>query len=311
MIQIIHLGVDGKPINTISNTEVAMFNTCQRSHYYRFRLDIEPRWELLSRALKRGIIGHEALEQYYLVLKNSGTTEQALEAAMAVIQKAVIEEVARESTDTKALDDLKHLKGLLLMYPGVYRKEPFDVLEVETVHKVKVNETTEYGLRLDLLVQFTKGQYFGDLALIDHKFLFNFKTPAELAMDAQLVKYGQTLRSKGFKVTKGYFNQVRTRSLKDPKPTDLFRRVMVQPTFKETERIWAEQALTAEKIAALKALPREVHSDAVTRNLNPLVCRSCMFQMLCKAEMDDQPIKNMLVAHYQKNTYGYSDLAEE
>jgi hypothetical protein len=299
-------------MHTISNTEVAMFNTCQRSHYYRFRLDIEPRWELLSRALKRGIIGHEALEAYYTVLKNGGSTREAQEAAIEVIHQKVKDEILRDSLDTKPLDDLKQLKGLLMMYPGVYKTEPFEVIEVEAVHKVKVNETTEYGLRLDLLVQFTKGEYFGDLALIDHKFIYNFKTPAELAMDAQLVKYGQTLRSKGFKVTKGYFNQVRTRQLKDPAPTDLFRRVMVQPTHRETERIWAEQAIVAERIATLKAMPREDHSDAVSRNLNPLVCRSCLFQMLCKAEMGGDPIKNMLVAHYQRNTYGYStSLGEE
>jgi hypothetical protein len=206
---------------------------------------------------------------------------------------------------------LKNLKGLLLMYPGVYKSEPFEVLEVETVHKVKVNESTEYGLRLDLLVKFTKGEFFGDLALIDHKFIFNFKTNAELAMDAQLVKYGQTLRSKGFKVTKGYFNQIRTRQMKDPGPTDLFRRVLVRPTHKETERVWAEQAITAEKIAVLKSMPIEDHSDAVTRNLNPMICRSCFFQMLCKAELGGESTKNMLVAHYQKNTYGYSDLTEE
>lgn len=298
-------------MNVISNTEVAMFNTCQRSHYYRFRLNVEPRWELLSRALKRGIIGHEALEAYYTVLKNGEPVDQALEAAMAVIQKAVIDEVARDSIDTKPLDDLKHLKGLLLMYPGVYRQEPFEVLEVETVHKVQVNDTAEYGLRLDLLIKFTKGEYFGDLALMDHKFIFNFKSNAELAMDAQLVKYGATLRSKGFKVTKGYFNQIRTRSMKAPAPTDLFRRVLVRPTFRETERIWAEQAITAERIATLKAMPRELHSDAVTRNLNPMICRSCLFQQLCKAELDEQPIEKILVTDYQKNTYGYSDLVEE
>jgi len=298
-------------MNVISNTEVAMFNTCQRSHYYRFRLNVEPRWELLSRALKRGIIGHEALEAYYTVLKDGFSVGNALEAAMAVIQKAVIDEVARDSIDTKPLDDLKHLKGLLMMYPSVYRAEPFEVLEVETVHKVKVNDTTEYGLRLDLLIKFIKGEYFGDLALMDHKFIFNFKSNAELAMDAQLVKYGATLRSKGFKVTKGYFNQIRTRSMKDPGPTDLFRRVLVRPTFKETERIWAEQAITAERIAVLKSMSREDHSDAVTRNLNPLVCRSCLFQQLCKAELDEQPIEKILVTDYQKNTYGYSDLVEE
>ncbi len=298
-------------ILTVSNTEVAMFNTCQRSHYYRFRLDVEPRWPNLNRALKRGIVGHEALEAYYIVKMNGGTNEEALEAAFKVINKAVTRQIELDPYDSKAIDDLKQLKGLLMLYPGVYREEPFNVLEVETVHKVPVNETTQYGLRLDLLIELTSGQYKGDFALFDHKFLYNFKTPAELAMDAQLVKYKHTLRSKGFKVARGYFNQVRTRQLKDPLPTDLFRREMVQPSYKETERIWNEQAITAEKIARLKELPREVHSDAVVRNLNPLVCRSCMFQTLCKAEMNGDPIKNILISDFQKNTYGYSNMEAE
>lgn len=298
-------------LNVVSNTEVAMFNTCQRSHYYRFRLDIEPRWPNLNRALKRGIVGHEALEDYYTVLMNGGSQAEALEVALKRINDAVVRQIELDSYDSKAIDDLKQLKGLLMLYPGVYREEPFKVLEVETVHKVKVNETTEYGLRLDLLIELTQGQYKGDMALLDHKFLYNFKTPKELAMDAQLVKYKQTLRSKGFKVSRGYFNQIRTRQLKDPQSTDLFRRVMVQPSYKETERIWNEQAITAERIAAYKALSREDHSDAVVRNLNPLVCRSCMFQTLCKAEMEGDSIKNLLISDFQKNTYGYSNMEAE
>lgn len=298
-------------MSVISNTEVSMFLTCPRSHYYRFRLDVEPRWNLLNRALKRGIVGHECLEEYYTVLKNGGTVEEASKASLDKLNERIKYQIELDPYDSKAIDDLKHLKGLLMMYPGVYRKEPFEILEVESIHKVKVNNSTEYALRLDLLVQFTTGAFIGDLALIDHKFLYNFKTNAELAMDAQLVKYNHTLRSKGFKVTKGYFNQVRTRSLKNPMPTDLFRRVMVQPTHIETERVWTEQAVTAERIAEYKALSKEDHSAVAVRNLNPMICRSCFFQTLCKAEMGGDSIKNLLVVDFQKNTYGYSSLVEE
>src|SRR5215203_2365357 len=62
-------------MRTVSNTEVTSWLTCTRQHYYRFKLGVEPKQ--FSLALTRGIIGHSALEQYYLALQRGLSVDQA------------------------------------------------------------------------------------------------------------------------------------------------------------------------------------------------------------------------------------------
>lgn len=295
----------------ISGTEVGMFNTCQRQHYYRFGLDIEPRFGNLGPALTRGIIGHMALDAYYTLMQKGYTVEQCREAAYDVITTKLIELVSYDPDDTAKMKIIAQLKVLIAGYVDHYKEEPFEVLQVEKFYSAKVSDDAEHNMRLDLLIQFTSGQYRGDLCVVDSKFLYNFKTDREINMDSQLPRYIKTLKENGITVTKGMFNQLRYRQLKNPAPQDVYRRAMVKPTTTRIDKIWAEQEQNVENIYRLKALPVDEWSRKATRNMGPFTCKYCPFASLCDKELENTNIKNTLTMDYQPNTYGYVDLALE
>lgn len=295
----------------VSNTEITSFSTCKRAHYYRFIVSLEPKEHVLSKALYRGIVGHRVWEQYYLVIKDGGSVDDAKAAGMAQV-KAELETINMENPESYDMAAIVVEVGKLFeVYVEVYRTDIFEPIEVETVFSTNMAPGIDYGLRLDLLGEITKGEFRGDLAVIDHKFLYNFKTTNELDMDGQLPKYISTVADSGYTVTKGIFNQIRYRSLKNPEPSNLFARewIKVKPT--ETARIWQDQTQVAEEIATMKELPHAEAERKATRNMSPYICRSCYFKKLCKLELNGQSITNAVAMDYQPNTYGYGNLMED
>jgi len=295
----------------ISNTEVTTFNTCQRQHYFRFGLQVEPKFTTLSKAIQRGIVGHKCLEAYYLALKSGESFENAKKITFVILNDEIAKIVNEFPDEFELIQTLVDLKRILEGYFEVYRNETFEVLEVESFFSAPVGPGIEYGMKLDVLACMTSGEFKGDLVVVDHKFVYNFKTMAELEMDGQLAKYVQTCRANGHYVSKGIFNQLRYRVLKDPNPANLYRRDMVKATAREREQIWKEQLIAAERIEKFNLMGKDAWSANAVRNLNPLVCRGCFFQKLCKEELQGNDIQNTLVLNYQPNTYGYSDLNED
>jgi len=290
----------------VSNTEISMYNTCERSHYYRFVLKIEPRPANLSVPLKRGILGHAALDKYYNVIKEGKSAEEAAEVAKQVVRDQMTKDIIEQGMDI----DLLIYKQLLKLFDGYHKKyvhEPFEVIQTETVHTVPLADGIDYGLRLDLLVKMSLSN---QLALIDHKFVYNFKTKPEIDMDCQLPKYAKTLRENGLPVYKKYFNELRHRQLKNPSPHDIYRRISTETTDVEIDRIWLEQKEAAIEIVEKRSDPEKYKAKA-KRNLSPYICRGCPFQRVCKLELQGKPIKNEIIMNFQPNTYGYTDLTIE
>lgn len=294
---------------TISNTQVSMFNTCQRSEFFRFGMGIEPQQHMLSVALKRGLLGHEAFQLFYKLKQEGASKETCVEGAVEFI-KQDLKSLDPQSM-MKFVDIYQPLINLFKNYFTAYPEDPFEVLEIEKVYRTQISDTIAYGLRLDLLGRYTKGEHRGSLVLIDHKFVYNFKTQAELEMDGQLVKYGKTLRDNGFKVYKGLFNQLRYRNMKNTEPHMIYRREPVRASNVEVDTIWEEQAQVAEKIAERRSLPLAEQKRLAVRNLSPHICRGCYFQTICKLDMQGKDITNSVVANFQPNTYGYTNLVDE
>lgn len=290
----------------ISNTQVSLENLCERAHYYRFILGIEPK--SLPPAIYTGILGHKALEWYYLEMRDGSPVDQCLKAAKVILNKEAERVAIEEPESYDLMSAIFKINKLIEGYARIYSEEEFKILEIEQEYQTPINEHDTYAMKLDLLVEMTKGPYRGNLILVDHKFVYNFKTVLDIDMDAQLPKYIRTLRQNGYVVNTGMFNQIRTRSLKDPGPADLYRREVV--SFKsrksEIDSIWREQEITAHRIS----LKMESKNPQCVRNMNQLVCRSCMFQKPCKAELNGDDITQMVNANYQKSTYGYTELID-
>lgn len=289
----------------ISNTEVTTKNICDYAHYMHFIKGVAPK--KLPTPLYRGIVGHSALEAYYLLMKEGAVVDECREAALAVVDKE-IEHVAETSAeDFERVQLLVNIRSLIRDYAEVYRVEPFKVLEVEKKFFTPVDQELDihYGLQLDTLVEMISGEFRGDLVVMDHKFVYNFKTALDIQMDAQLPKYIKTLRDNGYFVTKGLFNQVRTRQMKSPGPEDLYRRTWLKANKYETAQIWKEQAKVAKELQDLKTNP----NYEPVRTMSYVTCRSCMFQKPCKAALDGTDVSTMLQSNFEPSKYGYTDLS--
>ncbi len=296
-------------MNVITNTRASGFALCERSDYYRFVYNggegIEPRY--FSRPIARGLAGHAALEAYYNEMKDGSNLDTCKKAMLDVVDKIIINDTIERPAEFEHINMLHYLRKLLIWYAEYYQTEPFRIVEVEKVFTTPVDEDIEYAMKLDLLIEFTKGEFRGDLAVYDHKFVYNFKTPAEVDMDSQLPKYIKTLRENGYYVTKGFFNQIRHRELKNPEPTDIFKRTPLKTKSVKTERIWSEQREYAKKIVKTQSDP---NYDPL-RTLSVITCRGCFFQPVCHLELAGEDPTEMINSNFQKNTYGYTDLFGE
>lgn len=295
----------------VSNTEITSFSTCKRAHYYRFIMELEPKEHILSKALFRGIVGHRIWEVYYQALKDGLSVDEAKQLGLARQEEELLKVVRENPEHYDLIQIVMELKTLFDTYVEVYRVDDFRPLEVETVFSTTMRPGLDYGLRLDVLAEMTKGEYRGDIVVLDHKFLYNFKTPDEIDMDGQLPKYISTVRANGIVVTKGRFNMIRYRSLKNNAPEDLFERKWLYAKKAETEQIWRDQTKVADEIEYMKQLSPAAASENAVRNMSPYICRSCYFKKLCKLELNGQDITNAVVMDYQPNTYGYQSYVED
>lgn len=291
----------------ISNAQISTKLLCDKAHDYRYRLNKEPK--VLAPALYRGVLGHSALETYYRNIKDGKTVDESRGAALSVLDKEISRIASETPEEFERVQLVLKLRKLIEAYAEVYRIEPFKVLEVEQDYRTPVDLDVEYVLRLDLLVEMTKGEYRGDLVVTDHKFVYNFKSALDIQMDAQLPKYIKTLRENGYFVTKGMFNQVRTRDLKNPKIEDLFRRDIFKSNKDEIEQIWTEQKIVANQISNNAKNPGYVP----VRTMSLQVCRFCAFQGPCKAELNGDDVTQLLEANYQEShsPLRQTDLSDE
>lgn len=290
---------------TVSNTEVSAHNKCENLHRYQFMLPtlsglgIEPK--LFGLALFRGIVGHAAMEAYY---RNG----QSVEAAVHVLKDEYQILLKHWPDAFKHQEALVELISVFQAYRSYYPTEPFRVIELETVHKVPLIEgKVDYALKLDTLIQFIEGPYRGDFAIMDHKFVYNFKSQDELKLNVQLPKYVKTLQKEGITLSKGILNQIRYRNMKDPDPAKRFQRTFLPYNAAKADRIWKEQQVTAQRIYDARHDP----DYFAVRTLNDMVCKGCAYARICNIELEGRDLKNVIDLEFQPtgtfNGYGYGE----
>lgn len=276
---------------TISNSEVSAFTQCERKHYYGFLKKLEPK--STSQALSRGIIGHEALEAYYTDQQAGNTPAVAMDIAINVVLKYMQDEYVDKTM-------LADLINLLTRYFAYYPHDEWEILAVEQAYEVPVNDEFIFGMRLDLLVRDKQRR----IALVDHKFVYDFYQDSVLDMNAQMPKYLGTLRFNGIRAEYAILNQIRYR-LKKGGNTDeeLFRRDVLTPNNNEVRQYMAEQFMISERIMGRRSSTPEAQSLQAVRTANQMVCKNCSFQPLCKAELMGSDTSLMEQVEFKANAY--------
>lgn len=276
----------------ISNSEVKAFQTCERQHYYAFREALKPQGGH-SKALTRGIVGHEALEFYY-------------KAKQAGYSQDICREQIRRSLGSAQVDypeyvkEIQQLEFVLSRYVDHYWDEPWRILEVESNHSLLLENSIEYGLRLDLLVEVLAGRDKGQIIIVDHKYVYDFFNDREKQMNTQLVKYIRTLKKNGIPVRKAVLNQIRYRQMKNTDPNMLFRRDTIVTTDAESQRFMEEFHKVAYDIHLFSGLTEAEHKRLSKMHIDKQTCSQCAFQPLCKLNLqglDETKTKEMLYTH--------------
>jgi hypothetical protein len=277
--------------DTISNTEVTAFNTCEKMHQYAYDLNIQPRDP--KDYIYRGEIGHAALDAYYYEMQEGSALKTCLNAGLQVIAEEMLRVALEEPEALDKIALLTDLTKLIREYSDFYSKEPFKVLAVEEEYRALLYPGKDYMMRLDLLVEYTSGEFRGDIVLMDHKFSYNFKTVTELELDGQLPKFIKTLKANNYTISKGFFNQLRYR--KDAK--EKFQRTRVPTNSTAMENIWNEQKKAAKRIADRD--PFDSRQDPL-RVMNPFICKNCWYATLCKAELNGEDTTQMVQANFKQ-----------
>jgi PD-(D/E)XK nuclease superfamily len=289
----------------VSNSEVAAFTSCERKHYYGHLLNLKP--VRYSDSLNRGIIGHEALAAFYQGVMDGESLERCRTFMNDVVTAYLM--IAIKNGDSASKEMLLGLVNLLEVYVEFQAEDQWEILAVEKSYHLSINESYGYGMRLDLLVKLTTGPRAGEIAIVDHKFVYDMYTLDALRVNSQMPKYLATVRADtGLVITHGILNMIRHRTKKGPMTyEEKFRREIILPSNTRIRSIMREQFLVSEKIMARRNMPIEQAEQQTSRALNLMTCRNCSFIDLCMDELDGHDVSLSIQENFEENTsYGYN-----
>lgn len=285
----------------ISNSEIDTLGTCERLHYYKFGLGLQPKKN--NYPIRVGVAGHRVLETYYRAGLTSNDRREWYLAA--VNELAVLMSSCRTEEDSDIMNLVsRRFQQYVTHYP-IDNKE-WRIVDVEGQYQIPLSSDITYGMRLDLLVEVMTGPWRGQFIVVDHKFCYAFQTPEEIQMNAQLPKYILTLRYNGFKISRGILNQIRYRDdIKDE--TKIFRRAPMKPNEIRMAAMMEEQLKSSIDVAKRLNMPVADYREQSRRHLSKFVCGFCQFQLPCSLELDGKDVEasRVLAMDYKESTYGY------
>lgn len=293
---------------TISNSEVLEWQKCERSHFYHFGLGLEPKEPPIR--FDRGTTGHRALELATKAKIAGADLREATDIATGAIMHRSLQflqgHFAENYQAAKRTEMFTELVNVVSLYLEHYwDNDEIRPILVEETFKVPVSSTVTYGLRADVVGEYTKFPYKGDYVISDWKFRYNFINPDLLPLNGQLHKYVFGVSTTGMKITKGIFDQVRYRKLKDPDPLQIFKREILVTKPKVRENIIETHISVAEDIAKRKVLPVHVQSQMARRNLSEFACKDCLFRGPCLTELRGDDPSSEISNNYKPSEYGY------
>lgn len=281
----------GPELRKTSHSEVESFLLCERRHYYSYGLEIQSLKQ--SEALLRGIIGHEALANYYRAIKAGESKEDAARTAYRTVTDVA------DGYDAYDMDKVVvNLLMLLKQYFKTYADDDFEVIDVEKEYKVPVGDDFYIIMYVDLILRIP-GQ---GIVFWDHKFSYNFFNPDSIDLLPQLPKYLGVARMAGEAINGVGYNELRYFETKENKAdsSKKFKRTQVQLTTERVVRTMREQVMAARQIRTFKDGSIEDWEQNVLRVANDKVCSMCPFKQICAVDLNGQDNTLVLEYNYKK-----------
>lgn len=298
----------------ISGSEVKAYQSCQKKWWYEYRLKVIPK--KLSDGLFKGIVGHDALSAYYRAIMEG----KSLDEARMMMNLRISEEYSKNTllmtqglVHPRIMAERVKLIGKISAILDEYLKEyaesdfaNYEVVEVEHMH---VSDNF-MAMRLDLLL---RSRLNGKLVLMDHKFVGEFYSEAQLIANSQLPLYMRVvIGGREEEISHGILNEIKTRKSKgdDGEPEFDFERPIIEYDEAVAESLARDQAKVTEEIRnkyRIKGLKES--RDACIRSLSDYTCKFCHAKTACliyDLRGDEGGMRAIIDAEYEENTYGYN-----
>lgn len=290
----------------VSGSEAIDFAKCET--LWKFKYHPKYRLAALSDgvAVTTGITGHAGLEKFYQKIMDGEDWDTAAEFVVMKLAEAAIGAAVKGDAEMSQM--YADLGTRLKEYFEYYRSdmEDWEILYVES----KVEATDDnigWGIvgRLDMIIRYRRGPLVGQLAVVDHKFVYNFWNDKVLAMSPQATNYPKAVRIMfpGEKVAHFLANEIRYRMNADTK----FRRTPIEYSPIKNKNVARNHAILARRINRYAAMDREEVAQQLSRTMSRTSCEYCKFHDLCDAELQGTDTRKMEEVFYRPNTYGYKD----
>jgi len=310
---------------SVSYSETSTYLLCKRKHYYGYTKSLKRINE--SDSLMLGSAGHKVLQSFYEVILAAGDTKAeqlaAFEAA-EVAAKAKYDEIVAEGF--RDADNKETLENIIFKHYIPF--EPFvrrgwRILAVEMEFRLDITGSSgEVELETPFVVDLIAIDPDGKTVVIDHKFVYDFYTYNDAALQPQIPLYIAGLRGLNHKIDYGAYNMLRNRKIKGTKAKDgsypgptqdqMLGFLDLKPNATRVKRTFIEQVDTALEIQAIKALSHEQQDVKAHRVANKMVCQSCSFRDLCTTELIGGNTNLMLKTEYVvRERRTFSDAAVE
>ena len=278
---------------TSSSSEVDTYLDCQRKHYWGYAMGLEVK-SSYEGALSHGNLGHRAWESYYNALLEGCSWDEAYDAGAV----RIAHEYGKGKYESKSVGIVSTRYA---QYTEAYRVEDIKILGVEQTFKVPIDSENELAFTVDLLVEFTKGPFKGEVAPLDFKWTYNFWTDREKTIHPQFPKYVWGLRQLGYPVSRAIIDMIRYRE----DATIPFRRDSVPITHLRADKVMEEHLRAQRQVSTLTRMPVREYDQIATSRFNRKNCDYCEFFQLCDMRLSGKDLTQTLATFYKEREYGY------
>ena len=277
----------------VSNSDIYSFQKCERKFYYERVLQLRPKE--YPEAMEIGTFGHKLMEEFFTVILNGGSYE---DAAAATGQHLIAEINRPERTKI-----YRHV----LAFGAYFLEQPWKLVALEEKGSHPVAPGREFGFTPDLILEWTMGPKRGQLAVMDFKFTGQYWNDKQINMFQQVPKYIAYKNDRdGTNIRMGGVVMLNTRATAKDSGTKLFLVKWVPITKKKLDVIRYENEILVERVAPFFKMPPENAERLVVRTVDHYQCKLCWFaDDLCPMDLNGQDTSRVIERNYILNDYGY------
>lgn len=293
----------GTKPHSVSYSETSSYLLCQRKWEYGYGRSLQRITE--SESLMLGSAGHRVLQAFYQHILDQGDDRKDQQKGFdAALSKARAEAQAIYKEGFKDSDKKASLEEIIFDFyfsdePLVKKGWTILAVEKDFVLDTVVDDETGETVRTPFVIDLIARDPDGKIVVIDHKFVYDFYTYQDAALQPQIPLYIGGLRGLGFKIDYGAYNMLRNRKIKAPTFAQRWGWLELKPNSVRVQRTFMEQLDTARELIGLQLLSPEERDLKMHRVANKMVCQSCSFKDICTTELTGGNAELMMRTEYK------------